>query len=58
MANIYAAWRQLTGANGNVASVTSFNTFFPLSSVMPVYTRPGQHLVVADINTALIYYIS
>ena len=55
MANIYEARRQLTAAGGNidtnVASITALsvaNTFCSIPAAVPVYTRPGRHLITPD----------
>ena len=50
MANMYEARRQLTVIDGsadvNVSSVADASS--SASSAVPVYTGPGQNLVVAD----------
>jgi len=55
VANIYAAWRRLTAMQGNVDSnvvsvmsaSTAADTLSSVSTAVPAYTRPGQHLITA-----------
>jgi len=55
VANIYEARRQLTAVKPNIDADVSpapalsvTDSFYSASATIPVYSRPGQHLIIGD----------